>query len=178
MYLLVHLSNTGDSLLHIMQLKHVFFTTFGWGRTLTTIWWAKQHHQWARLGQVWTIPSDACVSNIGLVRLADNHWVKQYSGLLCVLNGDGEVLTWKLTKSLLFASMEDILCALRDRFKRQGKNLEEFFIDNCCTLRSKLKSVFGEHLRVYWIFSMHYRGFQLKYLRNIPIRKNAWEIFG
>ena len=59
------------------------------------------------------------------------------------------MLTWKLTKSLLFASMEDILCALRDRFKRQGKNLEEFFIDNCCTLRSKLKSVFGEHLRVY-----------------------------
>lgn len=38
-----------------------------------------------------------CVSNIGLIRLADNHW---YSGLLCVLNGDGEVLTWKLTRSL------------------------------------------------------------------------------
>ena len=89
------------------------------------------------------------VSNIGLVRLADNHWVKQYSGLLCVLNRDGEVLTWKLSKSLSFASMEDVLCTLRERFKRQGKNLEEFFIDNCCTLRSKLKSVFGEHLRVY-----------------------------
>ena len=46
-----------------------------------------------------------CVSNIGLVRLADNHWVKQYSGLLCVLNGDGEVLlSWKFTKSLSFAT--------------------------------------------------------------------------
>lgn len=45
--------------------------------------------------------------------------------------------------------MEDILCALRERFKRQGKNLEEFFIDNWCTFRSKLKAVFGEHLRVY-----------------------------
>ena len=87
-----------------------------------------------------------CVSNIGLVRLADNHWVKQYSGLLCVLNGDGEVLSWKFTKSLSFAAMEDVLFMLRDR---QGKDLEEFFIDNCCAFRSKLKTVFGEHLRVY-----------------------------
>lgn len=42
--------------------------------------------------------------------------------------------------------MED---TLRERFTKQGKNLEEFFIDNCCALRSKLKSVFGEHLKVY-----------------------------
>ena len=48
-----------------------------------------------------------CVSNIGMVRPADNHWVKQYSRLLCILNGDGEVLSWKLTKSLSFACMED-----------------------------------------------------------------------
>ena len=90
-----------------------------------------------------------CVSNIGTVRSADNRWVKQYSGLLCVLNGDGEVLSWKLTKSLSFASMEDVLCTLKERFRRQGKNLEEFFIDNCCTFRSKLRSVFGDNLRVY-----------------------------
>ena len=84
-----------------------------------------------------------------MVRLADNHWVKQYSGLLCILNADGEVLSWKMTKSLSFASMEDMLYALSERFKWQGKEVEEFFIDNCCTLRSKLQSVFGEQLRVY-----------------------------
>ena len=26
------------------------------------------------------------MSNVGLARLADNKWVKQYSGLLCILN--------------------------------------------------------------------------------------------
>ena len=90
-----------------------------------------------------------CVSNVGLVRLADNKWVKQYSGLLCILNADGEILSWKMTKSLSFTAVEDMLCALRERFMRQGKTLEEFYIDNCCTLRSKLQSVFGEQLRVY-----------------------------
>ena len=90
-----------------------------------------------------------CVSNVGLVRLADSKWVKQYSGLLCILNADGEVLSWKMTKSLSFTAMEDMLCVLRERFMRQGKTLEEFYIDNCCTLRSKLQNVFGEQLRVY-----------------------------
>ena len=40
------------------------------------------------------------VSNIGLVRLAHRKWVKQYSGLFCILNANGEVLSWKLTKTL------------------------------------------------------------------------------
>ena len=40
-----------------------------------------------------------CVSNIGLVRSADRYWVKQYTGLLCILNADGEVLSWKMTKT-------------------------------------------------------------------------------
>ena len=87
-----------------------------------------------------------CVSNIGLGRSADRHWVKQYTGLLCILNADGEVLSWK---TLSFANMEDMLCALKERFSRQEKHIEEFYIDNCCTLRSKLQSVFGSQLSVY-----------------------------
>ena len=36
------------------------------------------------------------LSNIGIVR-SDGKWVGQYNGLFCVLNSDGEVLTWKFT---------------------------------------------------------------------------------
>ena len=39
-------------------------------------------------------------ANIGLFREVDGEWIKQYSGLFCVLNSLGEVLTWKLTKDL------------------------------------------------------------------------------
>ena len=89
------------------------------------------------------------VSNIGLVRPADKQWVKQYSGLFCVLNADGEVLCWKMTKTLSFDHMEDVLIALKNRLLRQEKQLEEFFIDNCCSFRRKLQSVFGPQLAVY-----------------------------
>lgn len=46
--------------------------------------------------------------------------------------------------------MEDMLCALKERFSRQEKHIEEVYIDNCCTLRSKLQSVFGSQLSVYF----------------------------
>ena len=35
------------------------------------------------------------VANVGMVRNADSHWVKQYKGLFCVLNSLGQVVTWK-----------------------------------------------------------------------------------
>ena len=54
-----------------------------------------------------------------------------------------------MTKSLSFESMEDMLLALRNRLACQGKQLKEFEIDNCCSLRQKLQSVFGAQLHVY-----------------------------
>ena len=54
-----------------------------------------------------------------------------------------------MTKDLSFDSMEDTLLTLRNRLARQGKQLEEFFFDNCCSLRQKLQSVFSTQLNVY-----------------------------
>ena len=56
------------------------------------------------------------VSNVGSVRPNDGKWVKQYNGLFCVLNPEGQVLTWKLTKSLCFEHIEEQLQLLNDRF--------------------------------------------------------------
>ena len=43
------------------------------------------------------------IANIGLYEItSDKRWVKQYNGLFCTLNDVGEVLTWKLTRSLSF----------------------------------------------------------------------------
>ena len=38
---------------------------------------------------------------------------------------------------------------LNRRLHAQRKNVKEFYVDNCCSWRNKLKSVFGEDLKVY-----------------------------
>ena len=88
------------------------------------------------------------VANIGLFRMADKLWIKQYSSLFCVLNANGEVLSWKMTKTLSFDDMKDVLSVLNARLVEQGICLQEFFIDNCCSLRRKLQSIFGSQLTV------------------------------
>ena len=88
------------------------------------------------------------VANIGVFRQADGKWVEQYSGLFCILNCVGEVLTWKFTKNLKFSSVEDQMNGLQQRLISQGKTVTEFYIDNCCAWRNKLQDVFGSNLKV------------------------------
>ncbi len=70
-------------------------------------------------------------ANIGLMRDEDRQWVAQYGSLFCVLNHLGQVVTWKMTNSVSFATVEDALLALKTRLEAQGKKLKEFYIDNC-----------------------------------------------
>ena len=86
--------------------------------------------------------------NVGFSRIGDNRWITQYEALFCVLNGKGQVVTWRLTPRLSFAEVEADLRALKDRLLSQGKALKEFYIDNCCTWRKKLQTVFGDQLAV------------------------------
>ena len=89
------------------------------------------------------------VCNVGTVRQADNKWIKRYAGLFCVLNADGQVLSWQMTKSLTFENVEDKLPALQRRLQKQDKQVKEFFVDTCCSLRPKLQHIFGPQLQVY-----------------------------
>ena len=79
-------------------------------------------------------------------RYFDCRWITQFSALFCVMNGDGQVVTWKLTKNLTFSNIEGQLVSLRDMLTVQGKKLTEFYIDNCCAWRYKLQLVFGRDL--------------------------------
>lgn len=55
------------------------------------------------------------VANIGLCREEDGAWTKQYKGLFCILNSNGEVMSWKATKSLSFDSVQEPLQSLHER---------------------------------------------------------------
>ena len=54
-----------------------------------------------------------------------------------------------MCKSLTFEHIEDSLVALQQRLEMKGQRVEEFFVDTCCSLRSKLQSIFGPQLKVY-----------------------------
>lgn len=45
--------------------------------------------------------------------------------------------------------MEDVLLNLKTRLAVQGKILNEFYVDICCSWRQRLKAVFGDHIKVY-----------------------------
>ena len=82
------------------------------------------------------------IVNIGLVRDSDKRWIMQYNGLFCTLNDVGEVLTWKLTRSLSFEHIKETVSLLHDRLKNQGKTVAEFYVDNCCSWRDSLQGIF------------------------------------
>ena len=58
-------------------------------------------------------------------------------------------MIWRLTPGLSFSDVEDTLLSLKNRLGLQGKELKEFFIDNCCSWRNCLQRVFGAQLKVY-----------------------------
>ena len=67
--------------------------------------------------------------------------------VLC--NPEGQVLTWKLTRSLCFEDIEKQLQLLNERFRKNGQFVDEFDVDICCSWRQKLQNTFGPQLKVY-----------------------------
>jgi hypothetical protein len=87
-------------------------------------------------------------SNVGVLRKSDKKWEKQYDSVFFVLNEDGVVLTWQLTKGTAFSQVNSLFHTLYQRFCAQGKTVNMCVIDNCCSWRKKLQTVFGSQLTV------------------------------
>ncbi len=68
--------------------------------------------------------------------------------MFCVLNECGQIVTWQFAHSVSFDNVRPILQRLKERFDRQSKKLNEFYIDNCCSWRKKIQSVFGNDVKV------------------------------
>lgn len=60
------------------------------------------------------------VRNVEIVRYSDDNWIQQYKGLFCDLNVAGQIVTWKMTKGLAVADIEDMLHKLQEKFHNQG----------------------------------------------------------
>lgn len=53
-----------------------------------------------------------------MTREFDSRWVTQYGALFCVMNGKGQIVTWKLTKDLTFNNIVSHLNVLRERLQK------------------------------------------------------------
>ena len=70
-------------------------------------------------------------------------WIRQFDSLFSVMNEDGIVLAWQLTRGTGFARVKTLLVGIRKRLVRNGITLLGFTIDNCCAWRLLLQAVFG-----------------------------------
>ena len=81
-------------------------------------------------------------ANIGYYR-EDKVWIPQYDSLFIVMNDEGKVLTWQLTKGTSFEQVQPLLEDLHSRAQSQGQDIQIVYIDECCKLKRKVASVFG-----------------------------------
>lgn len=86
-------------------------------------------------------------ANIGFVR-EDKVWVPQYNSLFIVMNKDGKIVTWQLTKGTGFNEIEELLRDLHNRAETQQCRIETVYIDDCCKLRKKIKEILGNNTAV------------------------------
>ena len=83
-------------------------------------------------------------SNIGYVR-EDSRWITVYDSVFLVLNADGKVITWQLTKGTTF---DEVTVLLQNLASRSNGNLKNIYVDDCCKLRKKIENVFGNNVSV------------------------------
>ena len=80
--------------------------------------------------------------HVGVTREDDGKFVCQYQNVFLGLNENGEVLTWRFTKSTAAFEIEDLLKELKIRFDRLGVPLEMIIVDDCCHVRNLYERIF------------------------------------
>lgn len=68
----------------------------------------------------------------------------QFNNVFIVLNENGEVVDWKLTKSTAFQEIDDMLISLKERMRLNGKSISMICIDDCCKSRNKYQGIFPD----------------------------------
>ena len=81
--------------------------------------------------------------NIGMVRPGnEDKFVTQFNNLYVVLNEEGKIIDWRLTKTTSFEEIREVLQKYKSRLDQANKKLELICVDDCCKVRNKYESVF------------------------------------
>lgn len=79
--------------------------------------------------------------HIGTI-LEDGVFVHQFENVFLSVNENGEVLTWRFTKSTSATEITDILEQYKERLDRVGEALEMILVDDYCHVRNLYEGIF------------------------------------
>ena len=73
-------------------------------------------------------------------RKEDNKIVRQYNNLFIILNGNREVVQWKLCLNLRHEEIREML----EKIAERNPNIEKLLVDNCCAERQLYLDIFPQ----------------------------------
>lgn len=79
---------------------------------------------------------------VGTSRGNDITFVKQFQNLFIMLNERREIVGWRLTRTMAFDEIIDLLQGFKDILGNTG--LERVIVDDCCRVRGLYQSVFPQ----------------------------------
>ena len=83
--------------------------------------------------------------NIGVVSEGEKtKFVTLFKNVFIVLNENGEIVDWRLTKSTAFNEISDIFTSLKERLHRKETSLTMICIDDCCKNRNQYQKIFPD----------------------------------
>ena len=83
--------------------------------------------------------------NIGVVSEGEKtKFVTLFKNVFIVLNENGEIVDWRLTKSTAFNEISDVLTSLKERLHRKETSLTMICIDDCCKNRNQYQKLFPD----------------------------------
>ena len=87
-------------------------------------------------------------ANIGFKNPTNGTWVKMYDSVFCILNENGQVVKWCFTKGTSFDKVTTLFSELKNRLINREMKLHTVYVDNCCHVRKKIQSIFGQDTKV------------------------------
>ena len=75
-------------------------------------------------------------------KCSEDKFVTQFNNLYIVLNEEGKIVDWRLTKTTSFEEIREVLQHYKSRLEQANKKLELICVDDCCKVRNKYESVF------------------------------------
>ena len=78
-------------------------------------------------------------------------WRKLYDSLFIIMNDKSDILGWQLTKGTSINDAQQLLEGLNHclvKFKERSYPFNGIIVDNCCTLKNKIKDIFGPNVLV------------------------------
>ena len=72
----------------------------------------------------------------------EDKFVPQFNNLYIVLNEEGKIVDWRLTKTTSFEEITEVLQQCQSCLMQANKKLELICVDDCCKVQNKYESVF------------------------------------